>query len=107
MLLSPQSFRTKVSGSFDPPSSSGVGTLPTRPDKPWPRRTHSADDTEARNDAGHAHAVGGTEPGGTSPDVRHIGMIDAVEKTLAPCRITRTPDAAAWGHSPDEPVWRV
>ena len=41
MLLSPQSFRTKVSGSFYPPSSSGVGTLPTRPDKPLPRRTAS------------------------------------------------------------------
>src|SRR5262245_36728701 len=41
MLLSPQSFRTKVSGLFYPPSSSGVGTLPTRPDKPWPRRTAS------------------------------------------------------------------
>src|SRR5215471_16588302 len=39
MLLSPQSFRTKVSGSFYPPSSSGVGTLPTRPDTPSPRRT--------------------------------------------------------------------
>ena len=39
MLLSPQSFRTKVSGSFYPPSSSGVRTLPTRPDKPLPRRT--------------------------------------------------------------------
>src|SRR6516165_9165544 len=42
MLLSPQSFRSKVSGSFDPPSSSGVGALPTRPDKPLPRRTHSS-----------------------------------------------------------------
>ena len=41
MLLSPQSFRTKVSGSFYPPSSSGVRTLPTRPDKPLPRRTAS------------------------------------------------------------------
>ena len=41
MLLSPQSFRTKVSGSFYPPSSSGVETLPTRPDKPLPRRTAS------------------------------------------------------------------
>ena len=41
MLLSPQSFRTKVSGSFYPPSSSGVGTLPTTPDKPLPRRTAS------------------------------------------------------------------
>jgi len=39
MLLSPRSFRRKVNGSFDPPSSSGVGTLPTGPDKPWPRRT--------------------------------------------------------------------
>src|SRR6516165_3708292 len=47
MLLSPQSFRTKVSGSFYPPSSSGVGTLPTRPDKPLPRRTASVDWTDA------------------------------------------------------------
>src|SRR5262245_45959350 len=39
MLLSPRSFRMKVNGSFYPPSSSGVGTLPTRPDKPSPRRT--------------------------------------------------------------------
>src|SRR5215510_13972400 len=39
MLLSPRSFRRKVNGSFYPPSSSGVGTLPTRPDKPSPRRT--------------------------------------------------------------------
>ena len=41
MLLSPQSFRTKVSGSFYPPSFSGVRTLLTRPDKPLPRRTAS------------------------------------------------------------------
>src|SRR5262245_6791253 len=39
MLLSPRSFWMKVNGSFYPPSSSGVGTLPTRPDKPSPRRT--------------------------------------------------------------------
>src|SRR5690348_10034921 len=39
MLLSPRSFRMKVNGSFYPPSSSGVGTFPTRPDKPSPRRT--------------------------------------------------------------------
>src|SRR5215467_8802437 len=39
MLLSPHSFRMKVNGSFYPPSSSGVGTFPTRPDKPLPRRT--------------------------------------------------------------------
>jgi hypothetical protein len=43
MLLSPRSFRRKVNGSFYPPSSSGVGTLPTRPDKPLPRRTRRSD----------------------------------------------------------------
>jgi hypothetical protein len=43
MLLSPRSFRSKVSGSFYPPSSSGVGALPTRPHKPLPRRTPSSD----------------------------------------------------------------
>src|SRR5262249_13602506 len=43
MLLSPRSFRMKVNGSFYPPSSSGVGTLPTRPDKPLPRRTRRFD----------------------------------------------------------------
>ncbi len=39
MLLSSRSFRMKVNGSFYPPSSRRVGTLPTRPDKPSPRRT--------------------------------------------------------------------
>src|SRR5262249_47921743 len=43
MLWSPRSFRMKVNGSFYPPSSSGVGTLPTRPDKPSPRRTLRSD----------------------------------------------------------------
>ena len=46
MLLSPRSFRMKVNGSFYPPSSSGVGTFPTRPDKPWPRRTASVRRTD-------------------------------------------------------------
>ena len=35
----------------------------------------SVDETEARKDAGHAHAVGGTEPGDTSPDVRLAGKM--------------------------------
>src|SRR4051794_1547686 len=35
----PSFFRMKVNGSFYPPSSSGVGTSPTRPDNPSPRRT--------------------------------------------------------------------
>jgi hypothetical protein len=35
----------------------------------------SVDPTEARKDAGYAHAVGGTEPGDTSPDVRHAGKM--------------------------------
>src|SRR3954464_8230053 len=48
MLLSPRSFRTKVNGSFYPPSSSGVGTPPTRPDKPSPRRTLRSDTPEHR-----------------------------------------------------------
>src|SRR5262245_56527562 len=43
MLLSPRFFRSKVNGSFYPPSSSGVGTFPTRPDKPSPRRTLRSD----------------------------------------------------------------
>src|SRR5262245_7540421 len=43
MLLSPRSFRMKVNGSFYPPSSSGVGTLPTRPGKPSPQRTRRSD----------------------------------------------------------------
>src|SRR5580704_6125895 len=43
MLLPPRSFRMKVNGSFYPPSSSGVGTLPTRLDKPFPRRTLRSD----------------------------------------------------------------
>jgi len=31
----------------------------------------SVDPTEARKAAGHSHAVGGSEPGGTSPDARN------------------------------------
>ena len=35
----------------------------------------SVDPTDARKDAGHARAGGGTELGCTSPDVRHEGKM--------------------------------
>jgi len=35
----------------------------------------SVEPTDARKDSRHAHAVGGAESGGTSPDVRHAGKL--------------------------------
>src|SRR5215470_8860472 len=67
MLLSPRSFRMKVNGSFYPPSSSGVGTLPTRPDKPSPRRTLRS----AIHEEASVKTKEQDEYGTSQPSIRH------------------------------------